>query len=1192
MRMIAFLPHRMHNKGKMTKFKRKWGMTLKRIAQILALLVAVALSATLSLSAADAPSPVTLTGDFVRVELLSDTVLRVEAKDALGFLDSRTLVAAGRDGFAGVRAVTRTEGDNLIAETDTYTVTLAKSKTLEADALTVADKDGNVLWRYSYSVDKAGLEPKAPTASTVVYYNYPGGNSAADGATPETAKQGWGATAKVFGAKGGTLVFSGRGYMGGNYTFPKQATPLYITGVSPTGRDFRYTDASAALDARTGTLSIREGLSLTLQSDTTFDNVIVLSSGATPATIKATGGAVVAFGEGVTFAATDASYPAPVLNIAADSTALWYGGAFSAVTGGGTLVVNCATLQKLDGALFADFGGKVVDADGAPLCTDYREHSFAAGTCTVCGYVKSDGAHVPTNGFYSALPAPGETPAVYALCDYPRIIPAEKGAAYVGSTDAASGWVRRDATDIYLMLTGGDAVRLRTDVVTLTGRAPVSDIKTFGSWYSRYQDWTDEDYKNVIANYRANGFPLDVLVIDTKWRAAEDGTGYDIATNNFPDMEGFLADAHKSGVMTIFNDHTHQSANSALSPTELKWHTENLQKILGMGLDGWWYDRNWKYALKSPYSEITPSTLGKVIYSDILTDYAGDKRIFLMVNADWDRNGTIESDPSVIGHRYGIQWTGDITSEALQLREELTNMVDMTAVGASPYISSDLGGFKRAKQQTEAMYTRWMQYGALSPVFRIHSTMTSGAQYNKLPYTYTAATQTIVRNYMNLRYNLLPLFYTLGHEAYETGLPLTRRLDFYYDAAEATDNTAYLLGRDLLVAPLWSAFGEGDEVVPASWFAGGVTATYYNNTKASGDAVYTETCKSIDFDFGSGSPAAAVATDNFSAVYTATIVPAEDCYIGIVADDGARVFVDGELYADGWTADWMVSHVNTERVLRAGRRYSIRVEFYDAKGGAVCRLVYEHVTEAGKTARDVYLPAGGWIDLFGGKRYTAAGTYRVSCGVESTPLFARVGAVIPAVRAVSPITAADFAQLSLNVFVGGDGAYTLYEDDGKTLSYQSDAVRKTAVTQTATAAGGSLHIAAATGDFATDYTARTYTVRLHSTAAVSDVTVDGAPAEVVRIPRDSAAFPLAECGAAPDSDVYEVRFTASLADAHTLTYKTVGGDVDGDGSVTVLDALMAIRAMLSGTRDLPAADMDGDGSVSLADVIRILSLIG
>ena len=257
--MIAKLDFQAHNIGRTPKFCPNGGIALKQSLQITALGLIAALLFLLPVCGAET-SVVTLVGDAVRVELLSDTVIRVEAKDASGFEDRATLIAAGRADFSGVAAATRTEGDNLIAETDRYVVTLAKGKALTADAVTVADKNGNILWRYSYSVDKAGLTPPAATSANLVYYNYPDGNSASDGATAATAKQGWGATAKALGAKGGTIVFSGRGYMGGSYTFPKQSSPLYITAVAPDGTDYRYTDAAAALDDRTGTLSIREGL--------------------------------------------------------------------------------------------------------------------------------------------------------------------------------------------------------------------------------------------------------------------------------------------------------------------------------------------------------------------------------------------------------------------------------------------------------------------------------------------------------------------------------------------------------------------------------------------------------------------------------------------------------------------------------------------------------------------------------------------------------------------------------------------------------------------------------------------------------------------------------------------------------------------------------------------------------------------
>ena len=735
-------------------------------------------------------------------------------------------------------------------------------------------------------------------------------------------------------------------------------------------------------------------------------------------------------------------------------------------------------------------------------------------------------------------------------------------------------------------------MQLRGDIVTLTGRAPISDIKTFGSWFSRYQDWSADEYLKVIADYRKNGFPLDALTIDTNWRASSDGTGYELNTTSFPDMRDFLAKAKAAGVLTIFNDHVHKTNNHALNPTEVKYFTENLQNILKMGLDGWWYDRNWHNNFNSPYAGIVASTFGKVVYNDILKDYAGDARIFLLVNAEWVLNGKINYRTSIIGHRYGIQWSGDITSEALQLRRELTNMVSMTTAGSSPYMSSDLGGFMRAEQQTNEMYTRWMQYGALSPIFRIHSSSDYSKTINKLPYNsqYTAATQNIVRNYMNMRYNLLPLFYTLGHEAYETGLPLTRRLDFYYSEPEAKDNTEYLLGRDLLVAPLWSAYGEGDDVVPASWFPEGLTVTYYNNTTMSGDVAATGKAVDIDFDWGDGSPASGVKTDNFSAVFEGKFTPAEDCYIGGVVDDGVRIWVNGKLVVNKWTGGWLVSCMDMNHLLKAGTTYTLKFAFREGSGGAVCRMVYAHATDKGVAARDVYMPAGGWIDLFTGERYDEAGTYRVYNGIGTSPVFARVGAIIPAVKVVSPIPGADFPELSLNLFTGGDGSYTLYEDDGETLSYQADKVRRTAFTHTAGETGGKLEIAAATGDFTTDYTSRTYTIRLHTADTITAVKLDGRVVGVTKRAQDADAFPLAECGAAPDGDVYEVSFDADLAASHTLTWSTaavLAGDANGDGTVTVADALYALRALIAGVT-IPAADMDGDGMLALADILQIL----
>lgn len=1113
---------------------------------------------------------VTLKTDSVRVELLSDTLVRVEAVDASGsFEDRETLIAYGRDDFAGALATVTESETAFTAVTDKYTVTLKKDTALTDDAVEIFDEDGRLLWTYSSGMDKAALlgGPEI-TSDTVIYYDYPDGVAANDGLTAETAKQGWGGTTGTANAVsgGGTLVFSGRGYIGANYTLPATSSPLMMTGVAPDGTDYRAT--STSLNDCTGSFSPKANCTFTLQSDTVFDDIILLSSGASVSKINVKNGAKVVFGEGVTSVAFDSKYPLLALNIEANSTVLYKGGEFSAISGGGTLAVTDTTVANLNDALLNSFTGHIVFTDGETLCTGYTRHNIADGTCTVCGKGASEVPYVPTAGIYAELPAPSATPDVFALGDYPRIIPAENGMAYVGSTDTYSDWERNDATDIYLFLPDG-AETLRADFVKLTGKTPISDIKTFGSWYSRYQDWTDEEYLDVIEKYRVNGFPLDVLVVDTRWRAGSDGTGYDISEECFPDMVGYLANAKKYGVLSIFNDHTHQTSNQMLLPEELEHHTTNLQAIMDMGLDGWWYDRNWSYGLKSPYSEITGSTMGKIMYNDIMEAYNGDRRTFLMVNADWDRNGTIESAPSVIGHRYGIQWTGDTTSEALQLREELTNMMYSATVGGSPYISSDLGGFKRSKQQSEEMYTRWMQYGALSPVFRIHSTMSSSKEITKLPYTYSEDTQNVVRGYMNMRYNLLPLFYTLAHENYESGMPLTRRLDFYYPQyEEATDDTQYLLGKDLLVAPIWSAYGEGDDVVPAEWLDD-LVATYYNSKDMSGEAVLAESVESINFEWNNDSPATGVNVDNFSVVYEGTITPEEDCYIGVVADDGARIYIDGELFVDGWTSGWLVSHLNTEIKLEAGKTYDIKVEYWEGSTGAACRLVYSHITDEGISARDVFVPDGEWIDVFSGERYVGPKTVRVYHGIETTPVFVRAGAVIPAAKEVSPIVGADFEKLSLNVYAGGNGTYTLCEDDGQSTDYEDGEIRKTNIVHASTEDGGMVTVFAASGSFTTDYTAREWTVRVHSDTPIMSANVDGKAATVIKRAQSDTAMPFSEDGAVPSGDVYEITFVADIDDVTTLTYSvneeaaSVFGDLNGDGEVSLLDVIALLRKIVN-----------------------------
>ena len=823
--------------------------------------------------------------------------------------------------------------------------------------------------------------------------------------------------------------------------------------------------------------------------------------------------------------------------------------------------------------------------------------------------------------FYSSLPEPANTPNSVVYMDN-GIIPAEGGLTYNGSTDEKSGWSRSENVDVYVLVTHGDSIKLRKEFVELTGRTEMSDIKTLGSWYSKWTNYTAEEKLAMLALYREKKLPLDMMVIDTEWKNTSvggnggSGTGYDLNTELYPDMTGFLKAAEEMGTLVLFNDHTHQTTLKITNPEELKWQSEGINSLMQIGLDGWWYDRNWSYSLKSPYSDVLYSTIGQVLYNDTMAKYHADtkdgdyqKRVLLLSNVDWIRHGHITGNPSVIGHRYGIQWTGDINSDVLQLRREIENMVIGGTNGASPYISSDLGGFFNVGAVSTNQFIRWMQYGTLSPVTRVHSTLS--APNEQFPWSYGEAAEKIVGNYLNMRYHLMPYYYMLARENYDTGMPLMRRLDFYYPQyEEAKDNTQYLIGEDILVAPFWSTSGEGSEAVPAEWLKtptgeAGLYTEYFNIASGiesdayfAGTPTLTETVKNIDNYWYTGSPNVKINADYFTVRYTGTITPEYDCYIGVLADDGARIYINGELWTNGYNISPVLTPcINTSKALKAGTTYDLRIEYYEKTGQVHLYFVCENVLPENTSERTVFIPDGAWINMFSGEEVVGPKTITVRGGMAETPIFVRKGAAIPTSKVISPMTGADWSEVSVNIYGLADTSFTLYEDDGKTEGYKDNKFRNTEFSVKAVANDvWQINIGASEGDFATEYASRKIKLRIHSDLPITAVSVNGEAATVTYIKRDSYALPFANSGASNISDVYEIEFDAMLDNEYTVSLDTtekpelILGDVDGDGSVTIKDVLDLIHGVLN-DRTVENGDVNGDGKVGLADALCVLKLV-
>jgi alpha-D-xyloside xylohydrolase len=95
------------------------------------------------------------------------------------------------------------------------------------------------------------------------------------------------------------------------------------------------------------------------------------------------------------------------------------------------------------------------------------------------------------------------------------------------------------------------------------------------------------------------------------------------------------------------------------------------------------------------------------------------------------------------------------------------------------------------------------------------------------------------------------------------------------------------------------------------------------------------------------------------------------------------------------------------------------------------------VTTFKATTRPVYLPAGtSWIDFQTGKRYDGGQTIDASAPLQRMPLFVRAGSIVPRTVVQQYVDEQPDAPLTIEVYTGADGTFSLYEDNGRSYGYE------------------------------------------------------------------------------------------------------------------------------------------------------------
>lgn len=405
------------------------------------------------------------------------------------------------------------------------------------------------------------------------------------------------------------------------------------------------------------------------------------------------------------------------------------------------------------------------------------------------------------------------------------------------------GWVEvrvPETVDCYFWGYGFNYLDAVKDLYRLTGVPPMLPAYALGNWWSRYHDYTQDEYQELIEKFEKEDIPFSVSVVDMDWHITEipeeckngEGkqfengwTGYSWNKELFPDYKAFLKFLKDHNLKTSLNLHPAQGVGchedmyeemalacgidpatkervrlDILSPEFMEKYFDILHHPYEEdGVDFWWMD--WQQGTSYWW-----------IHEENKDGNMQDEREILdplwMLNhlhiADIKRNGkrpmffSRYSGPG--SHRYPVGFSGDtlVTWESLDFQPYFTATSSNIGYG---WWSHDIGGHMGGYRDDE-LITRWIQLGVFSPINRLHSSNTDFIR--KEPWCFEEKTEAIMKDWLRLRHRLFPYIYTMNYRNYTDLEPLVQPMYYAYPKKSVAYEVKnqFMFGSELMVAPI------------------------------------------------------------------------------------------------------------------------------------------------------------------------------------------------------------------------------------------------------------------------------------------------------------------------------------------------------------------------------------------------------
>ena len=399
----------------------------------------------------------------------------------------------------------------------------------------------------------------------------------------------------------------------------------------------------------------------------------------------------------------------------------------------------------------------------------------------------------------------------------------------------------------YLVVHGPTPRQIIERYTALTGRPALPPRWSFGLWLSTsfLTDYDEATVTHFVDGMRERDIPLSVVHFDCYWMKPLQWCDFEWDCDAFPDPEGMLRRMGEKGLRRSAWINPYLGQRSPLFVEAARagylvrradgsvWQTD--QWVAGMGLVDFtnpqaraWFAGKVRTLLDSGIDAVK-TDFGERVPVDVVWHDGSDpalmhnyytllynQTVFEEVRAARGEGEAVlfARSATVGGQQFPVHWGGDCESTYQSMAESLRGGLSLGLAGFG-FWSHDIGGFEGTP--SAALFKRWTAFGLLSSHSRLH-----GSESYRVPWVFDDEAVDVTREFAELKNRLMPYLWGCAVEAHRTGIPMMRAmvLEFPDDRTCAQLDRQYLLGPDVLVAPVFDDAGDVELYVPRGRWVG------------------------------------------------------------------------------------------------------------------------------------------------------------------------------------------------------------------------------------------------------------------------------------------------------------------------------------------------------------------------------------